>query len=240
MRTTLLVTFSLSCIVTACGGEPGSADFHRMASGDPGAARNGAPNASGTASSTPLPPPTPPSTPPSTPTPPPTPPPPNAETTDAGKPTPPAADASAPAREPLVLIPLHSQYNAAGDWLLSRVANEGAPAYTYTGVNFKVLDVPLASAAMLSFYRCIDVNGTHFQAVTGNCDGVGTFNGLLGFVYRDNPSNGALPIYRCIAPSGRAIVTTVRLADCTLGGFIVQGSAGDFGYAFSREFVAPQ
>ena len=121
--------------------------------------------------------------------------------------------------------------SATGDWIMSRVAGEGAPAYAYTGTQFNVFDTQPAGVATLPLYRCIDSFGTHYQATTANCDGVAgaSHDGpILGYIYAAQGA-GSEPIYRCISPTGRPIVMTPRLSDCSASGWIVQGL---FGYAF--------
>lgn len=124
------------------------------------------------------------------------------------------------------LIPMHMSFrDATGDWLMSRVVADGAPLYRYTAVQYRVLDAPVAGGREL--YRCVDSLGTHFQSNRSDCEGVGSLEGFLGYVYGSNPGNGAQRIHRCIGKSGVPIVSTIRVADCVP--FILQNI--DLGFA---------
>jgi hypothetical protein len=85
-------------------------------------------------------------------------------------------------------------------------------------------------------YRCHDRFGTHFQSARFDCENAGTFESLLGYVYPEDPHNGALPIMRCIGASGIPIVSTLLPADCAP--FIDQHIT--LGWAFVRsQLTAP-
>lgn len=126
-----------------------------------------------------------------------------------------------PARAKTPLIAMNMSFADNGDWLMSRDANEGAPAYHFNGIQYRVLESPSPSFASQPLYRCIDVNGTHFQSNDFNCEGAGREESLLGYVYTADPGNGAQEIHRCIGASGSPIVSTTRDADCDP--FILQG-----------------
>jgi hypothetical protein len=122
---------------------------------------------------------------------------------------------------------MQMQYADTGDWIMSRVAGEGAPTYHYTGIAYRVLEVPAPVTATTPLYRCLDAHGTHYQSPLAACESEGsTFESLLGYVYKDDPGNGAQQVWRCIAPTGRPIISTVNLQDCSVGGFIVQFAVG--------------
>lgn len=151
---------------------------------------------------------------------------------DAGATTPPAPT---PVPAKLLLAPMHMHFPFAavrGDWIMSLLQGEASPTYTYTGVQYKVLAVaPNDTRQVLSLYRCVDVNGTHFQSNLTTCEGAGTLEGRLGFVFAEDPGSGARPILRCIGPLGYPIVSTLERADCT--GFIEQNIT--LGWAFPRD-----
>jgi hypothetical protein len=135
---------------------------------------------------------------------------------------------------------MQMQYSlTTGDWIMSRTAGEGAPAYQYTGTQFSVFDTQPTTVATVPLYRCTDGFGTHYQATTANCDGVAGAQQdgpVLGYIYPASaPEPGSEPIYRCISPTGRPIVMTPRLADCTVPGWIIQGLIG---YAFDPSVQA--
>lgn len=162
---------------------------------------------------------------------PPAPPTPPTPTTTPTTPTPPVAPS-------LVLTRMHMSFAAsANDWLMSRVIGEGAPTYTYTGVQFQVLEVaPANGPATTQWVRCRDANGTHFQSPVASCENVGTNEGVLGLVYPNDPGAAvpaARPIYRCIGAAGKPIVATLVKSDCEAPGFTMQGI---YGYAFPRDF----
>jgi hypothetical protein len=144
----------------------------------------------------------------------------------------------APVAQPqLALIPMHMQWADNGDWLMSRTAGEGAPAYHYNGIEFRALEVPSATKPSLPLYRCIDKFGTHYQSTQFQCESEGsTFESLLGYIYANDPGDGARQIWRCISPSGRPIIATIDLANCTAGGFIVQFPVG---WAYPASFTQP-
>jgi hypothetical protein len=124
------------------------------------------------------------------------------------------------------LMPMYMSFDASGDWIMSRTAGEGAPAYHYNGVQFYAV-AGGTTRKTTPLYRCLDAHGTHYQSPLFACESEGSRQeGLLGYVYTDDPGDGAKQIWRCISPSGRPIVATTNLADCNVGGYIVQMSLG--------------
>jgi hypothetical protein len=125
-----------------------------------------------------------------------------------------------------------------GDWLMSLVAGEGSPTYRYFGVAYRVLEKQDASKATRALYRCTDAHGTHYQTTNLKCESEGsTLEGLLGYIYADDPGDGARKLFRCISPTGRPIITTADpSSDCTIGGFIVQLVLG---WAYPATYVQP-
>ena len=133
----------------------------------------------------------------------------------------PAAPAvQAPAAK-VALVSMNMSFSDKGDWLMSRDASEGAGAgYHFNGVAYRVFEAPPADEDTKPLYRCLDPQGTHFQSNDFLCEKAGKLESLLGYVYVNDPGNGAKPISRCIGESGAPIVSTTRLADCDP--FIVQ------------------
>jgi hypothetical protein len=121
---------------------------------------------------------------------------------------------------------------------MSRQAGEGAPEYHFNGTQYVVMDTPPASNTQ-PLYRCRDDFGTHFQSNAFNCEGLGArlAESLLGYVYVDDPKNGAERIRRCIGVAGAPIVSMLESdvdATCTKDQWIVQSIS--VGYAFPRGF----
>jgi hypothetical protein len=124
-----------------------------------------------------------------------------------------------------------------GDWLMSLLEGEGAPKYRYTGVQFQVLEKEDAQKNTRPLYRCVDKSGIHYQSTINNCEFEGsTFEGLLGYIYADDPGDGAHEVWRCSSPSLHTMVATAELGDCTLGGYTVQAVLG---WAYPATFVRP-
>lgn len=137
----------------------------------------------------------------------------------------------------LRLIPMHMQWDDTGDWLMSRTAGEGAPQFHYNGVEFRALETPSSSMASVPLYRCLDAHGTHYQSVLFACESEGSrLEGLLGYVYQDDPGDGAKELWRCIAPSGRPIITTIVPENCDNAGYIRQYKVG---YGYPASFGQP-
>jgi hypothetical protein len=120
------------------------------------------------------------------------------------------------------LVAMQMQYAAStNDWLLGRTVGEGAPAYHYMGVQFRVFDAPTATQQTRPLYRCrTGAAGAHYQSNLATCEG-GVFEGLLGFVYENDPKDGAQQILRCTTPSLTAFVATLNAADCQRSGLVV-------------------
>jgi hypothetical protein len=118
------------------------------------------------------------------------------------------------------LVPMYMSINLnTHDWLMSRIVGEGAPTYHYTGVQFRILDAPSATPQSRPLYRCLR-SGTHFQSNVATCEG-STPDGLLGYVYDDDPKDGAKQILRCASPSGNVDVATLVADDCKNSGLTV-------------------
>ena len=141
---------------------------------------------------------------------------------DGGAPSP--TPSSVPPSAPVIALQAHLNPNT-GDWLVSRTRGDGAPAYQFMGVNYRVLDAPLPNTRPL--YRCVDSFGTHFQSNQVDCERAGTNEGLLGYMFASDPKNGAKIVRRCIGAAGHPIVSTLRISDCAP--FIVQNI--DLGFA---------
>jgi hypothetical protein len=126
------------------------------------------------------------------------------------------------------LEPMYMQFSATtGDWIMSRTAGEGAPEYHYNGIQFYGIAVGTNTHKAVPIYRCLDAHGTHYQSTLFQCESEGSKQeGLLTYVYAEDPGDGAKQIWRCISPTGRPIIATLNLDDCKVGGFIVQFALG--------------
>jgi hypothetical protein len=126
-----------------------------------------------------------------------------------------AADAAESLRD------VHRAYNAEiGDHLQGLVANEGAPAWRYEGVGFRLHADGNAERAAL--YRC-RVNGAiyHFLSNQEDCEGH-VMEGLLG--YLSTAEGEGLPLYRCVL--GTDHLSTLDPSECQVAGFAVEGRQG--------------
>ena len=129
-------------------------------------------------------------------------------------PPPPAADTA----------PIYRAYNGQiGDHLQGLTKGEGAPAWAFEMVSFKVQKA--APAASYPLYRCRIKNSSfHFLSNAANCEGhIG--EGLLGYVHKTQAA-GTKPIYRCRSPKGTDHLSTLTPAECKSAGFIVEGTQG--------------
>jgi formylglycine-generating enzyme required for sulfatase activity len=118
--------------------------------------------------------------------------------------------------------PIHRSYNAAlGDHLQGLTQGEGAPAYRYEAVSFKVQKVAPANSSPL--YRC-RMGSFHFLSNAATCEGQ-TREALLGYVWKTAVQNSA-PVYRCRSANGRDHLSTQTPAECTKAGFVIEGTQG--------------
>jgi hypothetical protein len=125
------------------------------------------------------------------------------------------------------LVPMYMGFADTGDWMMSRTAGEGAPAYHYNGIEFYAIEGNTNTRPAIPLYRCIDAHGTHYTSNVFACESEGSKqDGLLGYAYANDPGDGAKQIWRCISPSGRPIIATLNLDICRNGGYIVQLSLG--------------
>ena len=121
------------------------------------------------------------------------------------------------------IVPVHLHYSAAAtDHLQGLTQGEGAPAYKYEGVSFKVLTAASpATKGDIPLYRC-RIGTRHFVSNSANCEGQ-TVEGRLGFVYRRRVA-GSAPIYRCL--KGNDHLTTLTPVECRRNGYRIEGFQG--------------
>lgn len=89
------------------------------------------------------------------------------------------------------------------DHMLSRSASEGAPAYSATGLAFRVLTRAVPGYAAL--YRC-RAGGDHFVSRSANCEGQ-AIEGVLGYVATTANAVMSRALSRCIGASGDHKIT---------------------------------
>ena len=82
--------------------------------------------------------------------------------------------------------------------LYSLAPDEDAPTAKYQGIAFQLLDT--AATGTVALYRCTAVDKTHFLSLDSGCEGNGTDDGLMGFLYTSQQPN-SVSLMRCGGPT---------------------------------------
>ena len=127
-------------------------------------------------------------------------------------------------------------YEATGrDHLLSLNYGEGAPAYTYQGIAFYVLQDPnyANGQPLKALFRCF-YDYDHFASTDGNCEGTSR-ESQFGYIYA-NPSIGTSPLYRYYSPSNRNHWITANPSE-VFGDYTIETILG---YVSAGPYTPPQ